>query len=92
TVGGDASWWHLLHDDAIDALTKAAFADNPTLIQALSRVEEARADLGVKGAATMPAVDLDANVTRTKSRNTSPIPSGVTKLSNSASAGPAFIW
>lgn len=92
TVGGDASWWHLLHDDAIDALTKAAFADNPTLIQALSRVEEARADLGVKGAATMPAVDLDANVTRTKSRNTSPIPSGVTMLSNSASAGPAFSW
>ena len=91
-VGGDASWWHLLHDDAIDALTKAAFADNPTLIQALSRVEEARADLGVKGAATMPAVDLDANVTRTKSRNTSPIPSGVTMLSNSASAGPAFSW
>ncbi|MEE4888985.1 efflux transporter outer membrane subunit [Pseudomonas alliivorans] len=91
-AGVETRWWHLLHDDAIDALTEAAFTDNPTLMQALSRVEEARSGLDVKVAATMPSIDLDASVTRAKSRNTSPIQPGVTMLSHSASAGPEFSW
>ncbi|MEE4324856.1 efflux transporter outer membrane subunit [Pseudomonas alliivorans] len=88
----DAAWWHLLNDKAVDALIGDAFADNPTLLQALSRVDEARASVNVQEAATLPAIDLDASLRRAKSQNTSPVRSGVTALSTSTSAGPVFSW
>ncbi|MBE8591562.1 efflux transporter outer membrane subunit [Pseudomonas sp. MAFF 301449] len=85
-------WWRPLKDTAIDSLTEAAFADNPTLLQALARVDEARATLGVDDAATMPAINVNASLTREKSRNTSPFSTRVTALSTSASLGPDFSW
>ncbi len=87
-----ALWWQRLNDTAINTLADAAFTENPTLLQALSRVDEARATVKVNSAATLPAVDFNASMTRAKSRNTSPVSSGVTMLSTSASAGPSLSW
>lgn len=85
-------WWRRLNDAAINTLTDSAFADNPTLLQALTRVDEARATVKVNSAATLPAVDLDASMTRAKSRNTSQTSTSTTMLSTSASAGPSLSW
>lgn len=85
-------WWHDLGDDAVDKLIDAAFADNPTLLQALMRIDEARATLGVSTAATLPTINASASLTRDQSQNTSPFSSSTTALSTSASAGPSFSW
>ncbi|WP_095068661.1 efflux transporter outer membrane subunit [Pseudomonas sp. Irchel 3A18] len=86
------NWWQSLGDEAINTLTEAAFKDNPTLLQAVTRIDEARANLGVSTAAKMPTIDMDASATREQSRNTSPASSSTTALSRSASAGPTFSW
>ncbi|MFH7343650.1 efflux transporter outer membrane subunit [Pseudomonas syringae pv. tagetis] len=86
------NWWRSLGDEAMNALIEAAFTDNPTLLQAVTRIDEARATLGVSKAARMPAIGIDASATREQSRNTSPVSSSTTALSSSASAGPTFSW
>ncbi len=86
------SWWRALGDPAIDALTEAAFADSPTLAQAVARIDEARATLGVNAAARMPTVSVSANLTRAQSQNSSAQTSSPTLLSTSASAGPSLSW
>lgn len=83
-------WWRALHDPAIDALAEAAFADNPTLAQAVARVDEARATLGVNTAARAPTVTASAGVTRGQSASTG-VP-GATLRSTSANAGPSLDW
>lgn len=86
------SWWRVLGDPAIDTLTEAAFADNPTLAQAVARIDEARATLGVNTAARMPTVSASTNVTQAQSQNSSAQISSPTMLSTSASAGPSLSW
>lgn len=85
-------WWRALHDPAVDALAEAAFADNPTLAQAVARIDEAKATLGVNAAAAVPGVTASASVTRAQGQNTSAGAPGATLISNSATAGPAFSW
>nr|WP_256585958.1 efflux transporter outer membrane subunit [Pseudomonas sp. ICMP 460] len=85
-------WWQPLGDKAIDTLVEAAFAGNPTLLQAVTRVDEAKATLTADTAATMPGVGVDASFTRQKSRDTSAAGSGVTVQSTSAAVGPSFSW
>lgn len=85
------SWWRPLGDAAIDSLTEAAFADNPTLLEAVTRIDEAKATLGVNSAPMVPSVGIDAGLTRAQSRNTSPLPP-TTVRSTSASMGPSFSW
>ncbi|PAU60590.1 OprM [Pseudomonas sp. PIC25] len=86
------AWWRTLGDPAIDTLTEAAFADSPTLAQAVARIDEARATLGVNAAARMPTVSVSANLTRAQSQNSSAQTSSPTMLSTSASAGPSLSW
>jgi len=83
-------WWRALHDPAIDALVDTAFADNPTLAQAVARLDEARATLGVDTAARTPTVTSGAGVTRTQSASTG-VP-GATSRSTTANAGPSLEW
>ncbi len=85
-------WWRELHDPAVDALAEAAFADNPTLAQAVARIDEAKATLGVNAAATVPSVTASASLTRAQGQNTSASGSGTTQRSTSASIGPSFTW
>lgn len=86
------SWWRSLGDSAIDTLTEAAFADSPTLAQAVARIDEARATLGVSAAAKLPTISASASLTRAKSQNTSAQGSGSTALGSSAAVGPSFSW
>ncbi|MDO3526371.1 efflux transporter outer membrane subunit [Ralstonia pseudosolanacearum] len=90
------AWWSSLGDDAINNLTEAAFASSPTLAQAVARIDEAQASLGVSSAAQGPTVGASANVSRAKSQNfagqgSSPAGPG-TSTSTSASYGPTFSW
>ncbi|XAH23767.1 efflux transporter outer membrane subunit [Xylophilus sp. GW821-FHT01B05] len=85
------AWWRPLGDPAIDRLTEAALADNPTLLEALTRIDEANATLGVNSASMLPTVGVDASLARAQSRNTS-TPSPTTMRSTSASVGPSFSW
>lgn len=84
-------WWRALHDPAVDALAEAAMADNPSLAEAVARIDEARATVGINAAAAAPNVTASASVTRAKGQNTAGGP-GVTQLSSSASVGPSFSW
>lgn len=85
-------WWRKLGDDAVDELIDKALADNPTLLQALMRIDEARGTLGVTTADTLPTIGASASLTREQSQNTSPFSSSTTVLSTSASVGPSFSW
>lgn len=61
-------WWSRLNDSAIDQLAAAALHDNPTLAQAMARLDQARALLAARDAAKLPAVDLEGSATRSRDR------------------------
>jgi len=84
------AWWEALNDPAVDTLVGQALADSPTLAQAIARLDEARATLGASRAARAPAVDLAADLTR--SRSPAGAGTGDTQLSNAASVGAALGW
>jgi NodT family efflux transporter outer membrane factor (OMF) lipoprotein len=84
---GQDAWWSQLNDHAIDVLTPAALADNPTLAQAIARVDEANADLGVRAAQRLPS--LQANLGASRSHN----PDGDTNTyATGATLGFALNW
>lgn len=85
-------WWQVLHDPAIDTLAEAAFEDNPTLTQAMARIDEARATLGINAAASVPSVTANASVSRAQTQNLAAPVLGTTLRSNTAAIGPAFSW
>lgn len=60
----DEHWWMRLGDPAIDRLVDAALQDNPTLAQALARVDQARATLAVGRAAQIPRVDVSGSASQ----------------------------
>lgn len=74
-------WWLALGDAAINALTESACADSPSLTQAVARIDEARATLGLNRAAQTPTIGINASLSRAQSQNTSPQSSGATQLS-----------
>ncbi len=80
----DAKWWEDLNDPAIDILVDKAFSTNPTLEQALARIDEANAQLGILRSGHFPTVGVNASVSQNydgsvdageKSRTTSIKPS-----------------
>lgn len=87
----DEDWWHQLGDPSIDALVQAALADSPSLVQAIARVDEARALLGMTSAQRLPSVDINGNATRARSLNTDS-PGGGTTLSTQSSVGLGLSW
>lgn len=50
------AWWLSLHDPAIDALMTTTLAENPELGQAIARMDEAKAQVGVNSADRLPAI------------------------------------
>jgi NodT family efflux transporter outer membrane factor (OMF) lipoprotein len=84
--------WHTLGDPAIDALADAAFADNPTLVQAMARVDEARASLDGNAATKAPTVGVSAAATRAQNQNISGPTPDTTVPSTSAQAGASLSW
>jgi NodT family efflux transporter outer membrane factor (OMF) lipoprotein len=60
----NSEWWKLLRDPAVDQLIDAALVDNPTLAEALARVDQARESLGGRRAARQPQVDATGAIAR----------------------------
>jgi outer membrane protein, multidrug efflux system len=87
----DQDWWHQLNDPAIDDLAQAALADSPSVAQAIARVDEARALVGVTAAQRMPSIDISGSGTRARSLNTDGSDTG-TALDTQRSIGLGFSW
>jgi len=60
----DAQWWTLFHDPTLSALETQIASDNLDVKVAALRLAEARAQLGIAGAAELPVVNGNANYTR----------------------------
>ncbi|MDY7579283.1 TolC family protein [Herbaspirillum sp. RTI4] len=85
-------WWTRLNDAAISELVNASFADNPTLAQALARVDQARAAAGLAAAQKMPGLTGNLNAGRAQVQNTAGIGNSTTLLESSAAAGLSLNW
>ncbi len=57
-------WWQAFGDPQLDALITQATRDNPSLGEALARLERARAEAAAAGSARMPQVDASSTVLR----------------------------
>lgn len=60
-VSAEPQWWARLRDPVIDHLIDAALADNPTVTEALARVDQARANLDANRAARIPRADVSGS-------------------------------
>lgn len=74
-----AAWWRQFDDPVLDALMLRALERNADLRLAVARVREARAAVGVAGAALQPRLAADASVLRARISEVGrlPIPPGV---------------
>ncbi|MFM9914815.1 MAG: efflux transporter outer membrane subunit [Rhizobacter sp.] len=59
-----AAWWTVFRDDRLDALERRARLGNPSLQQAVARVERAAAALGARAADSQPRVGAAIGATR----------------------------
>jgi multidrug efflux system outer membrane protein len=73
-----ADWWTLFGEPSLDALVAATLQHNTDLRSAAARVDETAAVLGLARAAQWPGLDLQGNVTRSRSStlNDQPVPPG----------------
>ena len=86
-----SKWWLVLDDSAINELIDATYANNPTLDQAVARIDEARAQLGINKADYLPNVTVQGGVTRAKSGGVSGT-TVATSQNTTASIGPQLSW
>ncbi|MFO0831230.1 MAG: efflux transporter outer membrane subunit [Phycisphaerales bacterium] len=70
TPGELASWWARFQDPVLDALMQRAITNNKDLRVALERVQEARALRGVAQAGTLPTVDAQGSISRSRNSDT----------------------
>lgn len=61
-ASADPQWWTRLSDPVIDRLIDAALAGNPTVAEAIARVDQARASLDSSRAARVPRADVSGSV------------------------------
>ena len=59
-------WWQSFGDPHLDALVAQATRDNPSLGEALARLERARAEAVAAGSARAPQLDASAEVSRSR--------------------------
>lgn len=57
-------WWELFNDPVLDTLVITALNENRNVLIAISRIEEARANLGFTEADIFPKIDLQGGATR----------------------------
>jgi len=57
-------WWEIFNDPILDTLVIAALDENKNVLIAISRIEEARANLGFTEADIFPRIDLQGGATR----------------------------
>ncbi len=58
----NVAWWELFDDPKLDTLVRTALANNLSVLQAASRVNEAKAYLGFKQAELWPSLNYSGNV------------------------------
>ena len=88
-------WWRSLEDPAIDLLVERAVSGNPTLDEALARVDQARAQVATDRAGLSPRVDLTASAARSQIADTDTSGAGLSVRpirQNGAAIGPSFSW
>jgi multidrug efflux system outer membrane protein len=57
-------WWEIFNDPVLDTLVLTALYENKNVLIAISRIEEARANLGFTEADIFPKIDLQGGATR----------------------------
>lgn len=57
-------WWEIFNDPILDTLVITALNENKNVLIAISRIEEARANLGFTEADIFPRLDLQGSATR----------------------------
>ena len=72
------AWWELFDDEQLDTLIKTALANNLSVLQAASRVNEAKAYLGFNQADLWPALGYNGNVLVPDNSSVSPAGSFLT--------------
>ena len=84
-----SQWWQQLGDPLLVQLIESAQQVSPTVAQARSRIEQARATRVASGAALGPALDASASVSRGVTQFTPP---GPTPAATTAQAGLQASW
>ena len=79
-----ADWWRIYADERLGKLVEEALANNTNLAMAVSRVDEARAALGVTQADLYPGVgaSFDRSRLQTSQRTGIPLPPGTARQRN----------
>ncbi|MGK7870317.1 efflux transporter outer membrane subunit [Falsiroseomonas sp. E2-1-a20] len=81
----DAAWWQGFGTPQLDALMRAAMAENLDIAAAVARLRQADAEVRISGAALLPRVDADLSAGR--SRSTSRNPGSAGSAGNSFGGG-----
>ncbi|MBY0444431.1 MAG: efflux transporter outer membrane subunit [Burkholderiales bacterium] len=79
------NWWAQFDDPVLDNLVAAAEANNQNLVIATSRIDEARAALGISSADQLPRLDIGSKAGRSNS-------SQLSSPSDSYSIGASASW
>jgi multidrug efflux system outer membrane protein len=87
-------WWSTLGDPSVNVLIDAALTDNPSLMQAVARIDAARAELGMSAANQKPVVGATAafNRGRVQAGSGNGAGSGATEMGTSTSIVPNLSW
>jgi NodT family efflux transporter outer membrane factor (OMF) lipoprotein len=85
-------WWKTLGDPALDALVDAALIDNPTLGQAIARIQQAQATARVSDAQRLPQISLDGSATRARVGGAQTGSGGATTMQSIAASGATLGW
>jgi NodT family efflux transporter outer membrane factor (OMF) lipoprotein len=91
----DERWWSVFHDPTLDRLIDIAYRQNLTLMEAGTRVLEARAELGVAIGEFYPQTQqIGANVTYNQASSVDPSSNPLHELGNywRASMGTQIAW
>jgi NodT family efflux transporter outer membrane factor (OMF) lipoprotein len=67
------NWWELFNDAELNRLEQLALKDNQSLLAAVSRFDQARAQVDVTSAGLFPAIGLQAGAARQKSSADRPL-------------------
>ncbi len=85
-------WWRALGDPAIDTLVGSSQQNSPSIAQAVARVAEAEANLGVSRADRYPQVTASAAYVRGQQANTTSANGKLTELYSAATVSPSLSW
>ena len=65
----ESKWWERFHDETLNALVEEALKNNRNITQAMARVDQAQAGLGIARDALLPVPAASADASRTMARS-----------------------